>query len=33
MIKVEESENGEWKTAYQDQSPFIDNEWNCLVSD
>ena len=26
MIKVEESENGEWKTAYQDQSPFVDNE-------
>ena len=24
MIKVEENENGEWKTAYQDKSPFID---------
>jgi hypothetical protein len=26
MIKVEESEDGKWQTAYQDQSPFIDNE-------
>ena len=24
MINVEESEEGKWKTAYQDQSPFID---------
>ena len=24
MINVEENENGEWKTAYQDKSPFID---------
>ena len=26
MIKVEESEDGKWKTAYQDQSPFIDKD-------
>ena len=26
MIKVEESEKGKWEVAYQDKSPFIDNE-------
>ena len=26
MINVEENENGEWKTAYQDKSPFIDKD-------